>query len=396
MCNKRVTYRKKEYFICERQSLAATSVTIHVCRKEEIMLMSKVNTRLLFKVLEYLIMIGLSFISICLSLEAFTKYQSMDTNLAHTFQEVQEHPTITICFDPVHDEFVYGQDFNLSVPSDKYDLDSNKIQLGFNPALEIKLSSIISAYNGKCYKISPLEMITDPSSVRYIAVKFDENMQNVPIGQIYFTSEANSMGIARAYWYEGIFFTVNVKPNEGQEIRLVEYEFNYLSKKSGCNESQSWYDCYAEFAENLSFEECPAKCLSHSIRDGEQKLDYCKPNTTDWLCSNKLLRSLRKSLIKDKICPRSCQIREYEGTTKEFAALNRPKTILFSYYFSPPYVAFIHQEYVLFDFLGLISAVGGTLGIFIGLSILAVISNCFTHLVSWIEIHSEQLVNVWI
>ena len=347
--------------------------------------MSKVNVRLVFKVLEYLIMIGLSFISIYLSLEAFQKYRSMDTNLALTMQDVREHPTITICFDPVHDELTYGQDFNLSIPYNKHDLDSNKIHFGLNPALGVKLTTIISTHSGKCYKISPLKIITDISSVTYIAIKFQEKIKEVPAGQIYFTSEVNSMGIARAYWYEGIMFIVDVKPNEGQEIRLVEYEFNYLPKKSGCNESQSWYDCYADFAENLSFEECPAKCLSHSIRDGKQKLDFCKPNTTMWSCSNKLLRSLRKSLIKDKICPRSCHIRDYEGTTKEYSALNHPNYIVFSYYFSPPYMAFIYQEYLLFDFLGLISSVGGTLGIFIGISILAVISDCFSHLVSWIE-----------
>ena len=322
---------------------------------------------------------------------AFTKYKSMDTNLALTFQEVRERPTIIICFDPVHDDFIYGQDFDISIPNSKHELDSNKIQLGLNPAVGVKMTVIISAYFGKCYKISPLEMIKETSSTTYIAIKFDEKMKNLPVGQIYFTSEANSMGIARTYWNEGVVFSVEVKPNVGQEIRLVEYEYNYLSKKSGCNESQSWYDCYAEFAENLNFEECSAKCLSHSIRDGKQKLDYCRPNTTDWLCSNKLLRSLRKSLIKDKICPRSCHIREYEGTAKDYSALNRPNTIVFSYYFSPPYVAFIYQEYVLFDFLGLISAVGGTLGIFIGLSILAVISNCLTHLVSWIEIYSIEI-----
>ena len=306
--------------------------------------MSKVNVRIVFKVLEYMIMIGLSFTSIYLSLEAFKKYQSMDTNLALTIQDVQEHPTITICFDPVHDEFVYGQEFNLSIPHNKHDLDSNKIEFGLNSALGVKLTNIISVYNGKCYKISPLKIITDISSVRYIAMKFHEKIKEVLVGQIYFTSEVNSMGIARAYWYEGTMFTVEVKPNEGQEISLVEYEFNYLSQKSGCDKSQSWYDCYAEFAEKLNFEECPAKCLSHSIRDGNQKLDFCKPNTTMWSCSNKLLRSFRKSLIKDKICPRSCHIRDYEGTTKENSALNRPNYIAFSYYFSPPYVAFIYQE----------------------------------------------------
>ena len=144
-------------------------------------------------------------------------------------------------------------------------------------------------------------------------------------------------------------------------------------------------------AEKLSFDECPSKCFAHSIRDGNQSLDYCKPKTPDWSCSNIKLRKLRRSVTEDKICPRSCHIREYEGKTKYYQDLNRPRTIVFSYYFSAPYVVFKYDEYVLFDFLGLISSVGGTLGIIIGISILAVISKCFSCLLSFLERFSSRI-----
>ena len=322
---------------------------------------------------------------------AFSKYQSMATNLALSFEEVKEHPTMTICFNPTHDEFVYGQNFHFNFYEKLHDFyedkasNSNTIQLGLNPTLGVKLTTLNSAYSGKCYKISPTKEIAVISGDWLIAIKFDEKIGKVPVGQIYITSEANSMGIGRAYWYEGIPYMVEIGENAGQEIKLVEYDFIYLKEKSNCNDSQTWYDCFAELADKLSFHNCPSKCFAHSIREGNQSLDYCKPKTSDWSCSNIKLRKLRKSVIEDKICPRSCHIREYEGKTKYYADLNRPHTIVFSYYFSAPYVVFKYDEYVLFDFLGLISSVGGTLGIFIGISILAVISSCFSYFVSLIE-----------
>ena len=353
--------------------------------------MCTIDVRLLFQVFEYLILIGLSVVSIYLSFGAFKKYKSTDTNLAFSFEEVKEHPTIVICFSPENNEYVYGQNFHFNryvdtknFHGDKY-LNTNVIQIGLNPNLGVQLTTLTTAYHGKCYKISPLETINEKSSSWYTVIKFHTKITNVPVCQLYFTSEANSLGIVRDYWYEGIPFMAEINPNAGQEVRLVEYEYNYLNEKSGCHETQSWYNCYAELAEKLEFEECSSKCLAHSVRECDQIMAFCQTNTSDWSCSNKHLRNLRKSVIKDKICPRSCHIREYEGKTHENSVLNRPKAIVFTYYFFPPYISFIYKEYILFDFLGLISSVGGTLGIFIGISILALISTCFSHLVSLIE-----------
>ena len=49
------------------------------------------------------------------------------------------------------------------------------------------------------------------------------------------------------------------------------------------------------------------------------------------------------------------------------------------------YETIVLDEFVLFDFLGLVSSVGGTLGIFIGFSIFSIISCCFNFISSWIE-----------
>ena len=64
---------------------------------------------------------------------------------------------------------------------------------------------------------------------------------------------------------------------------------------------------------------------------------------------------------------------------------NHTNTIALGHYFRPPYETNVLDEYVLFDFLGLVSSVGGTLGIFIGFSIFSIVSCCFNFIFSWIE-----------
>ena len=88
--------------------------------------MGRISARIIFKVLEYLILIGLSFVAIYLSMGAFAKYQSMATNLALSFEEVKEHPTMTICFNPTHDEFVYGQNFDFNFYEKLHDFYEDK------------------------------------------------------------------------------------------------------------------------------------------------------------------------------------------------------------------------------------------------------------------------------
>ena len=55
------------------------------------------------------------------------------------------------------------------------------------------------------------------------------------------------------------------------------------------------------------------------------------------------------------------------------------------WHFTPPYMEMVYDEYLLFDFLGLISSVGGTLGIFIGFSFIAIISSFLSYLLSMIN-----------
>ena len=354
--------------------------------------MVKISVRFVFQVLEYTILIGLTIASLLLSWEAIVKYESKDTNLKVRQEEVKSYPTITVCLKPIHDELVYGQDFHFNIynnpqefgEDDKHAL--NILQEGENYQFNLRVTKIVTAFNGKCFKISPMKNQIKLSDIMVLSVKFDKPIQDSQSVEIFVTSEANAIGIFRAYWYEGELFKAEAFPREVKLFGFSEYEFNYLEERNACSSTESWYDCYADMADNLTFEDCPSKCLAHSVRLGKQEFEYCKYQTTDWDCSDTELRNLRKSIISNKTCPRSCNTKEYKGTeTEKFSKYDHSNTIAFGYYHMPPYVTYIYDEYLIFDFLGLVSSVGGTLGVFIGFSIIAVVSNCFFYLISCFE-----------
>ena len=362
--------------------------------------MVRVSAKNVFQVLEYTIFLGLTFISILLSWEAIEKYKARDTNLKRRHEDVKEFPAITICFIPNNDMYIHGQDFHFNTYHTPQEFlndenhEENILLQGTNLKSGFILTKIVTAYYGNCFKIDTFKKISIKSEILTISIKFKDTIQQskLPSAVIYITSDVNSLGIARAYWFEGRLIRKVVSTNIGVSFGLIRNEFNYLEEKSGCSEDQSWYDCYAFMAESLRFEKCSSKCLAHSIRDGNQSLEYCEPKTEEWKCSNKYLRKLRNSLIIENICPRRCKIIHYDGEMIEYS-FNHTNTIAFEVFFKPPYISIIYDEYLLFDLLGLISSIGGTLGIFIGISIIAVISKCFSCLLLFLNRFSSSIIS---
>ena len=62
------------------------------------------------------------------------------------------------------------------------------------------------------------------------------------------------------------------------------------------------------------------------------------------------------------------------------------REIYFAYNFAPPKTETVHEEYLIYDAIGLIGSVGGTLGMFIGFSF----SNTIGTLMKHIEVLSKK------
>ena len=66
-------------------------------------------------------------------------------------------------------------------------------------------------------------------------------------------------------------------------------------------------------------------------------------------------------------CPRSCRINAYSGKITYTEVVKDRFAIC--YYYLPPATKEVAEEYLIYDIIGVIGAVGGTLGLCIGFSI---------------------------
>ena len=70
--------------------------------------------------------------------------------------------------------------------------------------------------------------------------------------------------------------------------------------------------------------------------------------------------------------PKTCKILQYSGEVEwdviHYDETVRGRIMYFFWSFAPPKTTILYEEYLIYDTIGLIGSVGGTLGMFIGFS----------------------------
>ena len=136
----------------------------------------------------------------------------------------------------------------------------------------------------------------------------------------------------------------------------------------------SFYECFAATVksryENI---ECLPKVFKSLGKIDLSEFDTCKNESSDSFNTMVQLYDLFMT-IDGKVCPKSCDIKKYLGEIvfRQDWGTNYTFETLFE--FASPYKVKVKEEYLIYDFIGLVGSVGGTLGLFIGFSFYDIIS----------------------
>ena len=105
----------------------------------------------------------------------------------------------------------------------------------------------------------------------------------------------------------------------------------------------------------------------------------------EWECGEKILDQVWYNVSKTNVCPKACSILQYTGKIfyeeiyeKEYQSINYNEEVYkikFKYVFASPETVTVYEEYLIYDTVGMIGSVGGTLGMCIGFS--------FSTLINW-------------
>ena len=135
----------------------------------------------------------------------------------------------------------------------------------------------------------------------------------------------------------------------------------------------SFYKCLVPLIRQSNFSRCPRKCLKQSMKiiasTNLTEIPTCQ-NEVEADCSENYVFSDLLGKASSGLCPKSCTIQEYSGEIDYIESKTEAKvennTFAASFRFAAPFTMISYEEYLIYDFNGLVGSVGGTLGIFIG------------------------------
>ena len=168
-------------------------------------------------------------------------------------------------------------------------------------------------------------------------------------------------------------FWPNHLPKRIEKYReLFEHHWIIEMSDEGIEEAQSFFKKF--FKENEGdFFECSEKegkkAILHRFTAASAFGRYSALNEDDiW---NYLYSDIYQDL-DDDTCPKLCKIQEYFGkidyNDDKTTSGTETNTLLLHLRYSRPHTVTLSEEYLIYDSIGMVGSVGGTLGMFIGFS----------------------------
>ena len=359
----------------------------------------------LLRILYWILFIGLCGLSAQFTWEVFEKFSSEDTSFKVREEPIYEHPTVTICFS---ENYEYGKDFNITHQhlyqnNGKYH--NEKILLTqemniFNASNEIiYLKKLITLYNGICYKIVPTTKNIFKGEMKAIEIYFDDTISSkkMPSAKFYFSSEKNSYGILMNTWMDGDALEVNVDKYV-LTYSLKPEKYIYINTSKSVCSNKSFYQCFSDKVSADNFEHCPTKCSTISLPFQNASVIPVCEKEEDQKCSlRKIIHPIFNRINDKELCPRSCTFLQYSGKIvhkyeiKNQSTTNVPLSIWYS--FKVPESVMVNEQYLIYDAIGMIGAVGGTLGMCIGFSFDSIIHYLINLLPSVLRIIKNIMYN---
>ena len=365
----------------------------------------------MFKVLEWILILGLILCSVFFMTDVWTKYQAKKTSFT-TYQEMRkEMPTTVLCFAPFGKKSVLTK-YNISIQNMVYaefqdeilDLSWNefsndvlyillkdfnitfdgKVLLeGFNNIQDgqnIILEKLLTVWSGLCYKITLDYFTYDRIGFELV---FDASIasEDIPLPEIYITSEDNAYGILGYGWVNGEELKFGLEGYE-QDFKLyaskrtflnVSFVDNRKTSTTSATKSCSKYlsaICEWKNISNAEYKNCNSTCLAMTLppssKEASKLFSECE-TISDYVCMKWKFNAIMFEIVEN--CPKHCSATQFNGKCNFILHSDEDtkNSFIWYYVFSSKEIE-VNEEYVLYDETGVIGAVGGTLGLFIGFS----------------------------
>ena len=386
-----------------------------------------------------LITIGLMIGFLYFVQEVVTKYLKKETNIKQTMKTVNEFksPVSTLCFYPplkpsmkikynitkdhwyaivnssdaiksmsrLFEEETYklGSDFKLYVSNDVYDqieikTGANNVQTAENIWKVFYVGQLYSSMYGVCYYIEPMFKVNPKEySSSLIGISISNSLKEKPTRVTFnLAIKNNTFGAIDGYWIEGDPLKVDMSlesvTDKAKTLYLNEYQYRLLSDPPNCDPTKTYYQCLAEkvFFNESTYKNCPRKCLPiiyTTLKElvSNETIPFCETGEENRCVA---MRIWTQQSHLSKTCKRGCHMVQYKGSIASYdTTWNNTNAEIYSSFTAPTVI--VSEEYLIYDSVGMIGSVGGSLGLFLGFSFLGLLSD----LIDFVQRKLDQVQN---
>ena len=305
--------------------------------------------------------------------EVIQNYFSKATSFKMYDEKMEELPAITFCPLQEGTSFEYGKDFEIKYSFDDIPLMERNNKLHHENFDETVAVQSLSTYPFEnCFVVSSSKNYTEfmnngeNSGLQIFNLTW-LNRNVSPEVKIIASSKSNVYGAAILSWLEGDVMIINANENHYKiGLTLTTKKQVHLKDTTDRND-ETVYECLESAILKLDLSLCPSKCLFFSLPN--QKFSQCKKRP-EKECSKKFIDPLVNKLLTNGTCKKSSMTFDIHGTIdvekENKSQLSHEK--LFYFTIAAPGLMKVSEEYLIYDFIGVVASIGGTLGLFIGFS----------------------------
>ena len=372
---------------------------------------------------EWALLIGLTIASGWFASGVFENFLSESSSFSQYEKAVKTHPVIVLNFKNFYHpislndvDIYYRLEFHLSHIQLKTKLESGliflmsffnrsakanikhhplKLEIGMNNYFDkrhnktilISVESfdfkdhIIWGMYKKAYRIIHKTPILDKNMggsemiIKYHRQKPDNhsyvhNFEELLAGDLAFitiTSLQNSPGIVYETWKDGKALMVTLTKNSMARYYIQPEQYEFLGYAEKCQE-ESFYGCIALQLQMNGLNNCSKKCMPRIFSNLgiNYSIPFCHSNDTE---SEQCALDIGWGMVDHVIptnCKKSCSNLRYFGEIAGIIPYTKKKVnnwYGFSYILTnDEFTSKVFKEYLIYDFIGMIGSVGGTLG----------------------------------
>ena len=329
-----------------------------------------------FKIIEWILFIGFSIVAGFFASGVMQHFFSQKTSFSQLEEKITDYPVVIITAPSHSDVNLNNFKIKYWAKGMKYPPSLWKLELGennfhneiYNTTEKVILETVENCHGKRGFRIIHATPQKDRPEVWIkIYANFKKNPEDLFSNLVSFklSSRKNSLGFFDNAWNDGNPLLITLDKNSGVIYNIQPQITKYLKELGKC-ENESYYDCISSQIDDTEFNKCLKKCIPNifSNMGRNYSTPFCQNDTYNQQCMAKEI--LEKDLGSK--CKKSCSTLEYYGEIETYMPYHESKDEIWNVYWifyrltNNNFAAKVYEEYFIYDAIGMIGSVGGTLG----------------------------------